>query len=462
MTPAGRQHADRGALTRGGALLALGTLGGLVALSLPELGSDPWAFRPPPAHPEGPLEALARAVSGKWEPGLLRAAATLAGLLVAVAAAVALSVGRLPRSAAIAIALAVAALLVFPGVALQASLRQATAPWFHTNDSTYQIEIAGDMVRGGHSPYGANYADTGLERFYSLDGSVAAGTRASQVALRHFAYFPGTPLSAAAWGLLPRPFDDYRFLVALATLALLPAALLFPGSLGARLALGSALAANPLAIRAAWFGTADAPAVLAFVIAFALLARRRPVGAAVALAGAVLLKQFALFAVPFFAAVLLRRAARAELVRATAAFAAVLSLGFLPFLVAGAGDLAADTITYGGQTYRIIGYGLAGVLVELGVIPDRFDPYPFGVLALVLWLPLTAWLVVRQLRSPAAWTAPAAFAVSIFVLFFIGRVFQTSYVVWPLAASAVAGLLALRETSPPRALPSVDAQADRT
>ncbi len=44
-------------------------------------------------------------------------------------------------------------------------------PWFHTNDSTYQIELAGNLVRHGHNPYGHDYEGSGLERFYSRDGT---------------------------------------------------------------------------------------------------------------------------------------------------------------------------------------------------------------------------------------------------------------------------------------------------
>ena len=101
-----------------------------------------------------------------------------------------------------------------PAVALQVGLRQATAPWFFTNDSTYQLELAGELVRDGHTPYGADYGSSGLERFYSLNGSTAQPE--SHAALRHFAYFPGAALMAAAWGVLPGPFDDVRWLVALA------------------------------------------------------------------------------------------------------------------------------------------------------------------------------------------------------------------------------------------------------
>src|SRR5207237_10939588 len=154
----------------------------------------------------------------------------------------------------------------------------------------------GGLVRHGHDPYGRDSTGGGLERWYPAAG-FPTGRR--QVALHHLAYFPGTPLTAAAWGVLPSPLDDYRFFVLLCTLALFGAALAFRAPLTLRIALGAVAAANPLAVRAVWFGTADAPALLCLLLAFALLPRRRLVAAFLLLGLAVLLKPFALVAVPF-------------------------------------------------------------------------------------------------------------------------------------------------------------------
>ena len=137
-------------------------------------------------------------------------------------------------------------------------------------------------------------------------------TRETQVALRHFAYFPGTALAAAAWRTLPAPLDDARFLVLLATLLCGGACLLFAGPLTVRVAVGAAIAANPLAIRAAWFGTADAPSLLLVIVSFALVTRSSYLVAGAALGGAVLLKQFALVAIPFLAAMIWTRTATVE------------------------------------------------------------------------------------------------------------------------------------------------------
>jgi uncharacterized membrane protein len=132
-------------------------------------------------------------------------------------------------------------------------------------------------------------------------------------------------------------------------------------------------------------------------------------------------------------------------VRTGAALAAVVAAGALPFVVADPGAFWADTIAYGADTYRIIGYGLAGWLLQAGVIDDRFDPYPFAALAALVWLPVTGYLVWAQLRAGALWVGGAGFAISVFVLLFLGRVLQNSYLVWPLAGIVVTCLLAAGE-----------------
>jgi hypothetical protein len=423
----------------------LGVLGALVALNVPGLGSDPWPFRTPPISGHGLLGPLVRAADGRWDLGVVRTPAVLAGVLVAAIAIAGWRAESWRAWVLVAACTAVIVLVTVPATLLQVGLRDGSAPWFHVNDSTYQIELAGKLVRHGHTPYGRNFEGSGLERFYTRDGTVPPPADHQQVALRHFAYFPGTALTAAAWSFVPSPFDDYRVLVLLATIGCFFAVLLFDAPLPWRLVIGSAVAASPLLVRGSWFGTADATAILALLLTFALFTRSQYVWAAVALAAAILLKQFALVAVPFFVLMLLARSLpRPTLVRAAAAFAAVLAAGFLPFLIADAGALWTDTIAYGTGTYRILGYGLSALLLNAGVIDDRYSAYPFALLALLVWLPVTAWLLWAVRRSGRDWEAAAGFAVSVFVLLFIARVFQTSYLIWPLVGIAIAFLLAQR------------------
>jgi hypothetical protein len=121
-------------------VLALcGVLLALAALNLPELGSNPWPFRPDTVDPVGPLAPLVEAAGGRWDTGIARASAFLVALLAAIAALAGWRSG-LSAEAATALVLALAVLLLAPSTLLQLGLREATAPWFHTNDSTYQID----------------------------------------------------------------------------------------------------------------------------------------------------------------------------------------------------------------------------------------------------------------------------------------------------------------------------------
>jgi hypothetical protein len=466
--------AGNGIVGRWGSWALVGVLFAIVAITLPELGSDPWRFRPGEVDPQGPLGPLVSAAGEEWDLGIPRACAFVAGLLCG-GVAVWLLVARagLPRWAAIGLILAVGFLLAGPATLLQLGLRDSTAPWFFTNDSTYQVELGGELLLDLDNPYGHDYRESGLERFYTRDGSVSERVREREVALEHFAYFPGSVVTAALWRVLPEPFDDYRLLVLLCTLAMLPAALAFRGPLSARLVLGAVLVCNPIAVRSAWFGQNDAPSLLLLVLAFALASRRRFGWAAAALGGAVLLKQFALVAAPFLAlmavreaGVASRRAASAPSAAAAAtasplraaldalrgpalAFLGVLAVGILPFLVADPVAFYEDTVEFGAGTYRIVGYGLSAILVEIGVVADREGAYPFALLALLTWVPLTVWLLVVQWRTPELWAGAAAFAVSILWLMFIGRTFNNYYLVWPMTGAAVAALMALASPRAP-------------
>jgi Glycosyltransferase family 87 len=432
-----------------GAWALFGVLLALVAINLPELGSDPWPFRPPAVEPGGVLAPLVRAAGQEWDVGIARAACFLAGLLVTVVAALHFRRRTLSARAAGALVLVVGAMLLAPSTLLQMGLRQSTAPWFHTNDSTYQIELGGDLLLHGENPYGHDYRSSGLERFYTFDGTISRRVLRREVALRHYAYFPGTTLTAVPWRLLPTPFDDYRLFVVLTTLASFFAVMAFRAPLSWRLVVAAVVVANPIAVRSSWFGQNDAPSLLFLLLSFALFTRSRYGWSAASLGAAVLLKQFAIVAVPFLAVMMVKRGLeRPELRRAALTFAGVVAAGVLPFLVWDPAAFYQDTIKYGAGTYRIVGYGLSAILVRLGVIASREGSYPFALLALVVWLPLTAYLLLAQWRARELWLGAAGFSISMLVLLFIGRTFNNYYLIWPLTGAAAAAVMAAASAYP--------------
>ncbi len=212
----------------------------------------------------------------------------------------------------------------------------------------------------------------------------------------------------------------------------------FRAPLSWRLAIGALVVANPIAVRSAWFGQNDAPSITMMILAFALVTRGRLRWAAASLAVAVLLKQFAVVAIPFVALMMVKRgASRAELKGAALAFAGVVAAVVLPFLIADPVAFYEDTVKFGAGTYRIVGYGLSAMMIRAGILDDRSGSYPFAIIALLTWLPLTAWLLVQQHRAREAWVGAAAFSVSMLVLLFIGRTFNNYYLVWPMMGAAV-------------------------
>jgi hypothetical protein len=423
-------------------LALLGVLLGLVLINVPWLGSDAWLFVAPDASGNGLLGPLVRAAGGQWDLGVVRAPALLAGVLVAVLAIVLPNREPLRRVLLIVATAGVVLALLVPATLLQAGLRDGTAPWVHTNDAAFQVELAGERILHGENPYGFDYTGTGLERFYSLDGTPVTDGRIETVALEHLAYFPGLPLLGAVSAALPGPLGDVRVLMLLFALALVPAALLLPGPLELRLGAGALLAANPLLVRSTWFGILDAPVVLALVLAFALALKGRWGWTGVLVAFALVEKQYAFVAIPFLAVAAWQAGGRQALVRAGAWLVGVTLVLTLPFFAWGPRAFIDDTIVYGTSAYRIVGYGLSGILVDLDVVA-RDGAYPFVLIALVVWLPLTLLALRRQWLGPAPWRAAFGFALSFLILAWIARYFQTSGFVYPLAGLLVAATIAL-------------------
>ena len=195
---AGRRPAEhRTRISREGMFALLGVLLGIVAVTLPELGSDPWPFRPGSVDPQGILAPLVRAADSEWDVGIARTTCFLAALLIGAVGVVGLRRRDWPAWTGVAVTALVALALMAPSTLLQMGLRQSTEPWFFTNDSTYQIEIGGDKVLDGENPYGADYRSSGMERFYPFDGRALERVREREVALEHFAYFPGTAIAGA-------------------------------------------------------------------------------------------------------------------------------------------------------------------------------------------------------------------------------------------------------------------------
>ncbi len=306
--------------------------------------------------------------------------------------------------------------------------------------------IAGDLVLDGDNPYGHDYRDTGLERWYPA----AAGRRPPAGRSRPLRILPRHRRSPPPRGAAARTFRR------------LPAARAArdPRTAPGCVSLSSARSnGDSRRHRTGGESARDQGGVVRDGRrAERPLPRSRlrardalPLGLGGSLLGlAVLLKQFALVALPFLAVMfIVRGGSRTTAIRAGAAFGGVLLAGALPFLIADPGALGttrsptepAPTGSSGtGSRHSSSGPADRRPLRPLPVHPPRAAHLGPG--------DGLARSGDSCARASSGWAA-AGFSISMFVLLFLGRVFQTSYLVWPLAGIAVAYLLAAGEREAP-------------
>jgi hypothetical protein len=322
-----------------------------------------------------------------------------------------------------------------------------------------QTEMAVDELLAGRDPYRADYGRPPMSRSRDSDEN---GWRsfgyAHNPAFDHLPYLPGVLIVSAPAQAVSRAIFhawDERFLYLAA-------------ALGLAAVLGSMVPAGP-ARRSVWLVTLASPLLLGYLVVgrndvlvllpLALFARallgERWRDAAIWLGVALAMKQFAIFALPFFAIVLHRRGKLRELWPALAIPAAVI----LPFLLWDARAFVADVLVWnlggGRDAYpvRWDGYGLSPIAYGLGLVDSPSGPNPLGWLSLPAILAALAALLGWILRDPAERATPVVALIASGVLLFVAlatsRFFADNYLAVPFLLIAVAVIPATRAPPPP-------------
>ena len=195
-----RRHGVSGRLERARPRACSASSAASCMVVVPELGSQPWPFAPDARRAaracSGPL---VRAADREWDLGVPRSAALLAACSWPRRPLAAWRSGRLAAAGSRSRSRRSSSRCSScRRRCLQVGLRDATEPWQFTNDSTYQIELAGDLDPRRREPVRPRLRRH-RPRALLPGGRLRAATADAQVALSHFAYFPGTPLTAAAW-----------------------------------------------------------------------------------------------------------------------------------------------------------------------------------------------------------------------------------------------------------------------
>ena len=189
----------------------------------PRAGLEPVAVPHAGAvDPQGVLAPLVRAAGEEWDVGIARSACFLAALAAGAGGRAWPAPARLARvgrdragggrGPGAAAALDAAA----GGPARRHEPRGSTPTTRPTRSRS-----RGDLLLDGDNPYGHDYRALGHGALlHRSTGASRERVREREVALEHFAYFPGTAVDGrrVAAGC-PRPFDDYRVFVLLMTLA---------------------------------------------------------------------------------------------------------------------------------------------------------------------------------------------------------------------------------------------------
>ncbi|TMD12732.1 MAG: DUF2029 domain-containing protein [Chloroflexi bacterium] len=396
-------------------------------------------------------------------PFLARGVGTALMLAFALAAAaVLLALGR-GRGQLRAMTLLVVAAVALPAVALIAYRLRSGAPLL-MHDGAYQTEEAIRFLLSGRDPYGQDYALTSMRLWHWYVNQPI------DPALFHYVYYPLTfllPLPfALAAAALHLPFDVR--LVSVAAIAATAGALLaMPWRWEWRWVALCALFLDPFFFMAQ--GRNDVLWLGALTLGVLATARGRTLLASLAIGVAFAFKPFAIFFLALQAIALLRTPGRAR-PALTAAALALLALSALvtitPFWLWNPHAFWADTVAFVAGTdphsYPMGGWGLAGILLALHLVPNPHASVPLGMVQAAVCLPALAWAGRRVWERPTMPRVLAGGTLVLALFLFCGRFLNDNYLAGLLYLAVLSGAARRGTTSAARiAGATAGAPADR-
>lgn len=325
-----------------------------------------------------------------------------------------------PRARAAILAGLIVLLFLLP----QAVLVAMQPPNASIIDGALLNDAAADRLLGGHDPYVGDFLNTQMRAFYLSDVPVNFG-------LARFVYMPGMALLDVPLRMLHSDRANFSWLFLPGLLALAAAAWSLGVTRAGKEAAVIAVALNPL-FQLDYLYLLNDLFFLAPALAGVGMLRRGRVASAGAFFGlALAMKQQAVLFLPLVAVYALLRLERRQLLRMAAAGAAVLAVTVLPFFLWDPRAFLAGTAGFfygsGVDAYPIRGLGLQGILLQLGVISNRWAAFPSAQIQLPLLAILLA-LAVRDLRRRWSWAAFWAWTgLEALIVFAFGRVLSPNY-----------------------------------
>ena len=333
-----------------------------------------------------------------------------------------------------------ALLLVLPQVLLI-----AVRPHSAAHDGVLLTEAAADRLVAGLNPYAHDYIDSIARSFFIPEVPVNFG-------LGHYVYMPGMILLDLPLRLLQGPSSEFSWMWIPGLGALGAAAYSLGWNRAAARASLIAVALNPLTLFDSIVQLNDLFFLAPLLGAFGALWRRHAVAAGILFGLSLGIKQQAVLLAPFLLLLARHRLEPRARLGGAAAAAAVLGAIVLPFLIWDARAFVASTAGFfygsGVDAYPIRGLGLPGLLLNAGVIPNRWDPYPAGPIQAAAAAPLLL-LAARDLTRRWSWSHCWAWSGAlVLAVFLFGRVVAPNYLDLAFILFALALISRLQDVPP--------------
>jgi hypothetical protein len=337
----------------------------------------------------------------------------------------------------------VVTLLVILPTVLAIAVRSQSEPHHCVHDGLIQSEEAARFTWHAQNPYTADYTSTSMS-----DWDFQVGDLTENPALYHYPYMPLTfllPLPVHWLGEQVLDWFDHRVIYLLLYAGLI--------AIGGRLAappydrqmLRIVLALNPLLTVYLVEGRNDILVLFWIVVTLALLQQGRNCWSAVTFALACATKQLAWFFVPFYMLYVAGQGSPAERVRRVRkpllVLAGGLAVSVLPWLLWGPRAFIEDTLMFQSGTladsYPINGYGISMLMLAWGIVDSHTASFPFGVLQVLVGIPLLIVFLRRQWHSNDLQTALVHFWLLLAAVSFLGRAFNENYLGFLLSLMAI-------------------------
>ncbi len=341
-------------------------------------------------------------------------------------------------------------------------LRHVSGPASYSHDGgVIQTEETIKYILAGKNPYVEDYVDTPMAE-WGLE---------HKTALYHYPYLPWTFLFPAPFYLFSRAvlgWYDQRFVYLALFVIMLFLIPRLARSHTAKLCLTMTLGLNPIMGNDIIYGQNDSFVLFWIVLALYLLRCKCPTLSAIVFGLACASKSTAWFLAPFYLLYLLRgeslslknlSVTGASLLHRILPAVLVFAVLVLPFALWDLDAMVDDVWRWSSGTaeipYQIRGWGLANLVLALGLVKSRLSYFPFWIFEFLFSLPLFLLLLRRQTRSNTLSTALYGYGALLLVFFYFSRFLNENYLGYILACLALAYFMGPKEAEEQACPPSL-------